>query len=103
VNQQCGVCVPCIIRHVALPAETYAFDLKRSAIRNHAKLSKHFLEYLEFLSDVRRTRSAAELRTILPAEALELIDDGWTDLAAIERLLRRFVDEFFETFEIQAA
>lgn len=103
VNQQCGICVPCIIRHVALPTETYAFDLKQSAIRNHAKLSIHFLEYLEFLSDVRRTRSAAELRTILPAEALELIDDGWTDLAAIERLLRGFADEFFETFEIQAA
>jgi hypothetical protein len=38
------------------------------------------------------------MRTILPAEALELIDDGDTELSSLERLLRQFASEFFQTF-----
>jgi 7-cyano-7-deazaguanine synthase in queuosine biosynthesis len=97
-NEQCGVCVPCIVRRTALPRERFAFDLRRNAVRNHPKLGAHFLEYLELVSAVRDAVTTADLRTILPAEALELIDDGWIDLSAIERLFRQFAKEFFETF-----
>jgi 7-cyano-7-deazaguanine synthase in queuosine biosynthesis len=101
-NQQCGVCVPCIVRRTALPQERFAFDLRRPAVRNHPKLSAHFLEYAEFLSAIRAAPELSELRRILPAEALDLIDDGWTDLAALDVLLRRFAQEFFATFGLRA-
>ena len=97
-NEQCGVCVACIVRRTALPREHFAFDLRRNAVRNHPKLGGHFLEYLELLSAVRAAATTPDLRIILPAEALELIDDGWIDLRLLERLLREFAEEFFETF-----
>ena len=97
-NEQCGVCVPCIVRRTALPYERFAFDLRKNAVRNHPKLGAHFLEYLELLSAVRAAKTTADLRTILPAEALEVIDDGWIDLTALERLFRQFAKEFFESF-----
>jgi hypothetical protein len=100
-NQQCGVCVPCIIRRTALPGEPFAFDLTDDAVRNHRKLGAHFLEYVEFVSVIRAARTAAELRTRLPAEALDLIDGGWTDLESLYRLLRRFAAEFVATFELK--
>jgi 7-cyano-7-deazaguanine synthase in queuosine biosynthesis len=97
-NEQCGVCIPCIIRRTALPREHFAFDLRRNGVRNHAKLGAHFLEYVELLSAVRAARTTAEFRTVLPAEALDLIDDGWVDLNSLERLFRQFAKEFFDTF-----
>jgi 7-cyano-7-deazaguanine synthase in queuosine biosynthesis len=100
-NEQCGVCVPCIIRRTALPREHFAFDLNQPPIRNHAKLGAHFLEYTEFVLGIRAARTQAELRHFLPAEALDLIDDGWTDLKSLEALLRRFADEFVETFGLK--
>jgi hypothetical protein len=98
VNEQCGVCVPCIIRRTAVPNERFAFDLRHNNVRNHPKLGAHFLEYLEFLSAVRDAATTADLRISLPAEALDLIDDGWSDLTLLDHLLRRFATEFFETF-----
>src|SRR5208282_4518621 len=82
-NEQCGVCVPCIVRRTALPRERFAFDLRRSVVRNNPKLAAHFLEYFEFLSLIRDADTIGEFRTVLPAEALDLIDYGWTDLASL--------------------
>jgi len=100
-NQQCGVCVPCIVRRTALPRERFAFDLNRDAVRNHQKLGAHFLEYAEFLSAVRAAPTPAELRRNLPAEALDLIDNDWTDLKSLHVLLHRFAAEFFATFPLR--
>jgi 7-cyano-7-deazaguanine synthase in queuosine biosynthesis len=97
-NEQCGVCVPCIVRRTALPHERFAFDLRQNTVRNHPKLGAHFLEYFELLSSIRAAATTSHLRTILPAEALELIDDGWIELSSLERLFRRFATEFFDTF-----
>ena len=97
-NEQCGVCIPCIVRRTAIPRETFAFDLRQDNVRNHRKLGAHFLEYLELLSAVRDSKTSAEFRMKLPAEALDLIDEGWTDLRSLERLFRTFGEEFFDTF-----
>jgi 7-cyano-7-deazaguanine synthase in queuosine biosynthesis len=97
-NEQCGVCIPCIIRRTALPEEHFAFDLRRNGVRKHPKLGAHFLEYVELLSAVRAAGTTAEFRTVLPAEALDLIDDGWIELKSLERLFRQFAKEFFATF-----
>jgi hypothetical protein len=35
---------------------------------------------------------------VLPAEGLELMDDGWADLKSLERLFRGFTADFFDTF-----
>jgi hypothetical protein len=67
-------------------------------VRNDPKLGAHFLEYVEFLSAIRATKTTADLRTVLPAEALDLIDNGWIGLEPLERLFRKFADEFFDTF-----
>ena len=98
VNQQCGVCIPCIIRRSALPEEAFAFDLRVDKVRNHPELGAFFLEYLELLSAVRHSKSTAQFRRVLPAEALELIDNGWATLPELEQLWRTFANEFFETF-----
>lgn len=100
-NQQCGVCVPCIVRRTALPLERFAFDLTQDAVRNHPKLGAHFLEYVEFVSAIRAASSPADLRPSLPAEALDLIDSGWTDLESLHSLLREFAAEFVETFRLR--
>ncbi len=97
-NEQCGVCMPCIVRRTALPRERFAFDLRRPIVRDNPKLAAHFFEYFEFLSVIRDADTLGKFRMALPAEALELIDHGWTDLASIERLFRLFASEFFETF-----
>lgn len=97
-NLQCGVCIPCIVRRTALPEEDFAFDLRSNKIRNHSKLGAHFLEYVELLSAIRESKSTAEFRRALPAEALDLIDDGWTTLSSLEKLWKGFADEFFGTF-----
>ncbi len=101
-NEPCGVCVPCIIRRTALPKEAVTFDLRDSSIRNHPKLGALFLEYIEFVLAVRATSTEAEFRRVLPAEALDLIDDGFTDLQLLGGLLRSFAREFVETFELEA-
>jgi 7-cyano-7-deazaguanine synthase in queuosine biosynthesis len=101
VNEQCGVCIPCIIRRTALPREDFAFDLNRPAVRNHSSLGVHFLEYAEFVLAIRAAIGQAGLRHILPAEALNLIDGGWTDLKLLDTLLRRFAQEFVDTFELK--
>jgi 7-cyano-7-deazaguanine synthase in queuosine biosynthesis len=97
-NEQCGVCIPCIIRRTALPREHFAFDLRRNGVCNHPKLGAHFLEYVELLTAVRAAGTTAEFRTVLPAEALDLIDEGWIELNSLERLFRQFAKEFFATF-----
>jgi 7-cyano-7-deazaguanine synthase in queuosine biosynthesis len=94
-NMQCGVCIPCIVRRTALPNEHFAFDLRSDEIRNHPKLGAHFFEYVELLSAIRDAKTTAAFRRALPAEALELMDDGWTTLDALERLWRDFAKEFF--------
>jgi 7-cyano-7-deazaguanine synthase in queuosine biosynthesis len=98
VNQQCGVCIPCIVRRTAIPTERFAFDLRSNAVRNHPKLGAHFLEYLELLSAIRSAKTPADFRRVLPAEGLELMDDGWADLKSLERLFRGFTADFFDTF-----
>jgi 7-cyano-7-deazaguanine synthase in queuosine biosynthesis len=100
-NEECGVCVPCIIRRTALPREEFAFDLNQPAVRNHAKLGAHLLEYAEFVLAIRAASDQAELRRVLPAEGLDLVDDGWTDLKSLEALFRRFAEEFVETFRLR--
>jgi 7-cyano-7-deazaguanine synthase in queuosine biosynthesis len=100
-NQQCGVFIPCIVRRTALPRERFAFDLNRDGIRNHQKLGAHFLEYVEFLSAVRSAPTSVQLRRDLPAEALDLIDGGWTDLESLHVLVGRFAAEFFATFDLR--
>jgi hypothetical protein len=100
-NEQCGVCVPCIVRHTALPQEDFVFDLNEPPVRGHAKLGVHFLEYAEFVLAIRIASGAAALRHVLPAEALDLIDDGFTDLKSLDMLLRKFADEFVETFHLK--
>ena len=97
-NEHCGVCIPCIVRRTALPEDHFAFDLRHDSVRNHPKLGAHFLEYLELVSAVRASRTTADLRTVIPAEGLELIDDGYIDLGSLENLLREFSKEFHETF-----
>lgn len=67
-------------------------------MRNHPKLGAHFLEYVELLSAVRDARTTVEFRIGLPAEALDLIDEGWIELNSLERLFRQFAKEFFATF-----
>jgi Queuosine biosynthesis protein QueC len=99
-NEQCGVCVPCIVRRTAMPDEHFAFDLRHALIRKHRTLSAHFLEYLELLSSVRAAATASELRIILPGEALDLMDGAYTDLKSLERLLRAFAAEFFQSFQL---
>jgi hypothetical protein len=100
-NEHCGVCVPCIIRRTALPQEDFVFDLNEPSVRGHAKLGAHFLEYAEFVLAIRAASGQAGLRRVLPAEGLELIDDGFTDLKSLEILLRKFADEFVETFTLR--
>jgi len=97
-NEHCGICIPCIIRRTALPQGRFSFDLRRSSVRKHPKLGAHLLEYLELLSAVRDTSTSDDFRTTLPAEALDLLDAGWTDLGSLERLFRQFAKEFFDTF-----
>jgi len=97
----CGVCIPCIVRRTAIPAERFAFDLDRESVRNHAKLGAHFLEYLEFLTAIADERSAAGVRHVLPAEALDLIDDEWFSLDQMAALLKRFAKEFRDTFDLK--
>jgi len=100
-NQQCGVCVPCIIRRTALPTERFAFDLTQDAVRNHPKLGAHFFEYVEFVSAIRAASTPAQLRASLPAEALDLIDGGWTNLESLDNLLHEFAAEFVATFGLR--
>lgn len=68
--------------------------MRRNNVRKHPKLGAHLLEYLELLSAVRDTLTTDDFRTTLPAEALDLLDVGWTDLDSLERLLRQFAAEF---------
>jgi 7-cyano-7-deazaguanine synthase in queuosine biosynthesis len=98
VNEQCGVCIPCIIRRTALPKEHVAFDLRLNMVRNHPKLGAYFMEYIELLSAIRSAKNTAEFRFALPSEARELLDDNWIELGLLEKLWRVFADEFFETF-----
>lgn len=100
-NDQCGVCVPCIVRRTALPREDFVFDLNEPPVREHAKLGAHFLDYAELVLAIRAASGQAGLRHVLPAEALELIDDGFTDLKSLDILLRKFADEFVETFALK--
>ena len=100
-NEQCGVCIPCIIRRTAVPQEKFAFDLNRAPVRDHPKLGAHFLEYTEFVLGIRAARTQPDLRHILPAEALELIDDDSIELNSLETLLRVFADEFVKTFDLK--
>ena len=47
-GRSCGFCVPCIIRQIALPQETW-IDLRDDAARNHLAYGRLFREYYGML------------------------------------------------------
>jgi 7-cyano-7-deazaguanine synthase in queuosine biosynthesis len=97
-GQHCGVCIPCIVRRTALHDSNYAFDLRSDRIKNHPLLGAHFREYFQFLADVDAAPATPAFWRVLPAEGRDLLDQGYGNLADIERMFRRFSKEFSATF-----
>ena len=113
IGQPCGVCTPCIVRRTARPAEAaarawpgwpgYAFDLRKPWCRNHPLGGLTFRAYLELVDIALTVQDDAAMIDELAPEARALIDevDGPSE-ALVASVLRRFADEFCDTFGITA-
>ena len=106
----CGVCTPCIVRRTARPREVkarawpgwrgYAFDLMKPQTRNSPKLGRAFRAYLELVEIVSLARDDLELLRELAPEARVVVGGPDLPLGDAANLLRRFVSEFCDTFQI---
>lgn len=98
----CGVCVPCLMRRTALPAEKYRIDLAKARWQNDPVIGGSFRAYFAFLESVRRCRSDDEFYQLLPGQGRRLVTsgDGLNVDEALD-LFRRFQKEFSRTFEVR--
>jgi len=112
-GQPCGVCTPCIVRRTARPAEAaadawpgwpgYAFDLCEPQYRDHPVVGTTFRAYLELVDIALTAPNDAALIDDLAPEARALIDDDdGPSETLVAGVLRRFADEFCDTFGITA-
>lgn len=111
-GQPCGVCTPCIVRLTARPIELapnvgagwngYAFDLRKPQYADDPLVGTSFRAYLELVDIALSEPDDARMIEQLAPEARALIDeDGGPSTALVASLLRRFAEEFCETFGIK--
>ena len=110
-GQPCGVCAPCIVRRTARPAEAargawldwpgYAFDLRDPDYGDHPIVGTSFRAYLELIDIALSAPNDSALIDDLAPEARALIDEvEGPNEALVAGVLRRFADEFCDTFGI---
>lgn len=102
----CGACVPCIIRHTALPLEKNAVDLSDDKARNDARIGVAFRSYYGFLHDVLQTSdSPTAFYRLLPAGGRALIASNPSNhsftLPDLHSLFLRFALEFMEAYNLE--
>lgn len=98
----CGICVPCLIRRIALEhnqcfVKEYAKDLLRTNISGLSPDDdgkRNLIELCEFISNFRKRLSLAEMERIYP----ELVSDNFDANQTIE-MYQRFADEALQVFQ----
>ena len=111
-GQPCGVCTPCIVRLTARPGELapdkaagwkgYAFDLRKPQYADDPLVGTSFRAYLELVDIALSAADDARMIEELAPEARALIDDDkGPSTALVAGLLRRFAEEFCDTFGIK--
>lgn len=97
----CGICIPCIVRHTAMPEEVVQYNLSRDKEKNDPKRGTAFRSYFGFLDRIIKTgRSPAQFYALLPAAGRNLIDTGFP-LTDLHRLFLKFAHEFMQTYHLR--
>lgn len=99
----CGVCIPCIVRHTALPDEQTKENLADDQVRNNPRAGQAFRSYYGFLRDVLGTSdSPAAFYRLLPASGRTLVSANYgLTLADLHILFVRFAQEFMAAYNFK--
>ena len=98
-NKACGACIPCIVRHTALPKEPTVFDLDQDKIRNKAVLGRAFRSYFGVLDEVLRAKDLDSFYEVLPAPGRMVVDSNLgISLAQMHELFHTFAKEFMRSY-----
>lgn len=99
----CGICVPCLIRRVALEINgIFLSEYEKDILRgNVAQLDpdddgkRNLVELCEFISNFKNTRSIAELQLLFP----ELATSDCYDASQAVKMYKRFATEALTVFQ----
>lgn len=113
-NEECGICIPCIIRRTAFPESKFAIDRNDPSgeWKNHPSYGEAFRSYYAFTRQIAGIRSGStgrqqlEFYKLLPAAGRLYFNlDKPTDFplpdpeAVLYRMFRKFAKEFQQTFK----
>ena len=98
----CGICVPCLIRRIALESNGISLpEYQRDLLQeNIAKINadddgkRNLVELCEFIGNFKSNRSMAELQLLFP----ELATDSF-DVGQVTKMYKRFATEALTVFK----
>jgi hypothetical protein len=99
----CGVCIPCLIRHTAVPDESCTYDLLNDEVKNDPIMGIPFRSYFGFIERIINVGlSYTQFYNVLPAAGRELLemDDSLT-LKNLHTLFSTFAREFKDAYKME--